>query len=86
LASNAANDKARSELYVNKGSLNGYYGAALAGSVPSLGVSHGAFAQQIVDTAKGDQVLATTWATNSAQTAAGALTEITSGTLNQYSS
>ena len=83
-ASNAAGDKAGANLDLNYGSLKDYYNAAYAGAAPWLGVDRGAFVQQIANNAKGNYVLAQTWATDPTQDATGTFTEVNNGALTRY--
>jgi hypothetical protein len=84
-ASNFAGDSAGADLNLNYGSLKDYCNAAYAGAAPWLGVDRGAFVQQIANNAKGNYVLAQTWATDPTQDATGTFTEVNNGALNGYS-
>lgn len=84
-ASNSAGDSAGADLTLKYGSLGSYYSAAYAGPATWLGIERGAFVQQIANNAKGNSVLAMTWAANPVQDATGTSTEVKNGALNVYS-
>jgi hypothetical protein len=84
-ASNSAGDSAGADLDVKYGSLKGYYNAAYAGPASWLGIDHGAFVQQTLDSAKASKIVAQTWAVDPAGDAAGALTDVRNGDLTGYS-
>jgi hypothetical protein len=84
-ASNSAGDRAGTDLNVKYGSVKGYYNAAYAGPAPWLGMDHVASVQQILDSANGNEILATTWAVDSTGDATGASTDVKQGSLYGYS-
>ena len=84
-ASNSAGDCAGADLDVKYGSVKGYTNAAYAGSAPWLGMDRVASAIQTLDSASGNEILATTWAVDSSGDAAGASTTVKKGALYGYS-
>ena len=84
-ASNSAGDSAGADLDLKYGSLDGYYNAAYSGAAPWLGMDRIASVQQTLDSAKGNEILATTWAVDPIGDAAGASTSVKQGTLYGYS-
>lgn len=84
-ASNSAGYKAGADLNVKSGSVKGYYNAAYSGPAPWLGMDRVASVQQILDTANGKEILATTWATDPVGDTASASTSVKQGTLYGYS-
>ena len=84
-ASNSAGDSAGADLSLSYGSLKGYYNAAYSGPAPWLGIDRIASVQQTLDSANGNEILATTWAVDPVGDAAGASTSVKQGTLYGYS-
>ena len=84
-ARNAAGDKARAEMTINYGSLNGYYNSAYAGPAPWLGMDRGAFVQQTAKSATGNNILAQTYTNDAPGDSAGSRTEVKYGSLMGYS-
>jgi hypothetical protein len=84
-ASNAAGDKAATEMTIDHGSLNDYYNSAYAGPAPTLGMDRGAFAKQTVESAKGTNILAQTYSNDAPGDSAGSRTEVNYGSLTGYS-
>jgi len=84
-ASNSAGDSAGADLDLKYGSLDGYYNAAYSGAAPWLGMDRVASVQQTLDSAYGNEILATTWAVDPVGDAAGALTDVKRGFLYGYS-
>jgi len=84
-ANNAIGDKACAEIVINEGSLKGYYGAAYSGAAPWLGISRGAFVQQMADYATGAEVVAQLKSQNIISDASTSYSRILIGNLDDYS-